>query len=99
MEGSYRFRTGGAQNEVHVDFTAGTHPAPRLLILASVYNTFSDGVGAGVYNYKYRYHDIYLSAVYDLNKNISFQLGATGTVAGQNALRQRGPVVGIWFKF
>lgn len=99
VEGSYRLRGGAAQNEAHADVTFGTRPTPRVLLLASVYNTFSDGRGAGLYDYKFRYHDVYLSAVYDVTEHLSLQIGATGTIAGRNALRQRGPLAGLWYKF
>lgn len=99
LEGSYRLSSGAQQNESHVDFTIGTRVTPRLLLLASVYNTFSDGRGTGLYDYSYRYHDVYLTAVYNITNHVGLQLGATGTVAGRNALRQRGPVFGVWYTF
>lgn len=99
VEGAYRFRNGEPPNEMHVDATFGLHPAPRLLLLASSYNTISDGPGTGVFAYDYRYDDVYLSGVYDLTKALSLQLGLHGTMAGRNALRQRGFFTGLWVNF
>lgn len=109
LEGSYRLRSGPA-NEFHVDATIGTRAAPRLLLLAAIYNTVSDGRGSASpvsngngstfnYQYSYRYHDVYVSAVYDLTRRVAVQVGATATVAGRNALRQRGPLIGLWYTF
>ena len=110
LEGSYRLRSGRPPNEVHADLTFGTRPTPKLLLLASVYNTISDGKGSDrpivnvggstfSYDYKYRYHDALVSAVYSVTPRMAVQLGATATIAGRNALRQRGPVLGLWYKF
>lgn len=109
-EAGYRFRTGRPPNEIHADLTVGTHVTPKLMVLGSVQNTISDGrgsarpfsIGGGQtfnYNYAYRYHDVSLSAVYALSPRFSLQAGATATVAGRNALRQRGPFVGLWYRF
>jgi len=110
LEGSYRLRSGRPPNEVHADVTLGTRPTDKLLLLASVYNTFSDGKGSArpidngdgtsfSYDYKYRYHDAFLSAVYSLNSRVAVQVGGTGTIGGRNALRQRGGLIGLWYTF
>lgn len=110
LEGSYRLRSGRPPSEYHVDVTFGTRPAPRLLLLASVANTVSDGRGSSrpidsgdgstfSYDYKYRYHDAFVSAVYSLTSHLAVQAGATATIAGRNALRQRGPLIGLWYSF
>ena len=110
LEAGYRFRSGRPPNEVHIDATIGTRPTPRLLLLASAYGTISDGSGSSApltnpdgtsfsYDYPYRYYDVSASAVYSVSSRVAVQLGFTGTVAGKNALRQRGPVVGLWYTF
>lgn len=98
-EGGYRFRSGDPQNEFHADLSLGYHVAPRFQLLASSYNTISDGRGTGIFARNYRYHDVYLTGVYDLSRKVAVQFGYTGTIAGKNALRQRGLIVGLWYKF
>ncbi|MFA5967649.1 MAG: hypothetical protein WC816_00135 [Sphingomonas sp.] len=110
LETSYRLRAGRPPSEFHVDASFGTHATSRLLLLASLYGTISDGKGSSEplnypdgtsfnYGYKYRYYDLSVSAVYSVTPRFGIQAGATATVAGKNALRQRGPFVGIWYNF
>jgi len=99
LEGSYRLRAGDPQNEFHADATLGYRATPRVLLLASSYNTYSDGVGRDVFAQRYRYNDVFLSGVYDVSDRLSLQAGYTATVAGRNALRQRGPLLGLWYRF
>lgn len=98
-EAGYRLRSGDLPNEYHLDATFGVRPAPKFLLIASSYNTFSDGEGRGVFNDSYRYGDLFLSGVVEVNPAISLQAGYTATIYGKNALRQRGPTVGLWINF
>lgn len=98
VEGSYRFRAGDPPNETHIDATLGIRATPKLLLLANSFNTISDGSGQGVFR-RYRYHNVYGSAAYDVSQRVTLQLGALGTVAGRNALRERGLFTGLWFRF
>lgn len=98
-EGGYRFRSGDLPNEFHFDLSAGVDATDRLLLLATSANTISDGRGQGLVNQEYRYGDLYLSGVYQVTDNLRIQAGYTGTVYGKNALRQRGPLVGLWLEF
>lgn len=98
-EAGYRFRSGDLPNEYHVDTTVGAHAAEKVLLLASLSSTFSDGAGRGIFGQKYHYGDFYLSGVYDINRHFSLQAGYTATLYGKNALRQRGPLFGVWYKF
>lgn len=99
LEGSYRFRDDDPPDETHVDASLGYRATDRLLLLINSYNTFSNGRGRGLFDYRFRYHDVFASGVYDLNKSVSLQLGARATVAGRNALRERGAFAGLWFRF
>ncbi|MBF5091548.1 hypothetical protein F1640_16355 [Novosphingobium sp. NBM11] len=98
-EAGYRVRSGDLPNETHIDGSAGVHLSPKFMVLASSANTISDGAGRGVFNRPYRYGDGFLSLVYSVNKNISFQAGYTATLYGRNALRQRGLTFGVWYNF
>lgn len=98
LEGGYRLRAGDAPNAFNIDATLGIRAAPRVLLLASSYNAISDGAGRGVFR-RYRYHNSYVSAAYDLSRHVTAQLGVSGTVAGRNALRERGLLAGLWYRF
>ena len=98
LEGAYRRRDGQPPNEFHVDATLGVNATARLL-LASSYDTISDGRGSGVFQNKFRYDNVYLSGVYDVTDAIALQLGVQGTVAGRNALRKRGVFGGVRSRF
>lgn len=98
LEGGYRLRSGEPPNAFNIDATLGIRAAPRLLLLASSYNAISDGRGRGVFA-PYRYHNVYLSGAYDVSRHVTVQLGVSGTVAGRNALRERGLVGGLWYRF
>lgn len=99
-EGGYRLRSGRQANEFHADFTAGWHANSRLMLLASLYNTWSDGRStAGSLEQKYNYGDFFLNAAYQINDRVSVMLGYRMTVYGRNALRQRGPLLGFWITF
>ena len=98
VEGAYRLRAGDPPNDFHLDATLGIRAAPRLLLLANSFNTISDGDGRGVFR-RYRYHNAYLSGAYDVSDRVTLQLGGLGTVAGRNALRERGLFAGVWLRF
>ncbi|MDT0576105.1 hypothetical protein RM533_07880 [Croceicoccus sp. F390] len=98
-EGGYRLRSGDLPNEFHADFSAGTNLTNRFMLLATLANTFSDGPGENIVNQSYRYGDAYVSGVFAVTDRISVQAGYTATIYGKNALRQRGPLVGVWIHF
>lgn len=96
-EAGYRLRSDDPPNEFRLDATLGLRVAPRLLLIAASYNVWSDGAGSAGFQ-SYRYHNGYLSAVYDLSDRIALQLGGHLTLAGRNALRERGAFAGLWLK-
>lgn len=98
VQGGYRFRSGGPPNEYRADVTLGYRPTNDLLLLAQSFNVFSDGSGSAGLN-SYRYHNTYLSGVYQIGRKVSLQLGGMMTLAGKNALRERGLVTGLWYRF
>ena len=98
VEGGYRWRAGDPPNEAHVDATIGLRASPRLWFIANSYNTISDGSGQGVFR-RFRYHNLYVSTAYDVSRHVTLQFGALGTVAGRNALRERGLFGGLWYRF
>lgn len=98
VQGGYRLRDRAPPNEFHFDATLGIRPAKSLLLMAQSFNTISDGVGSGGFP-KYRYSNVYVSGVVDVTSSISLQVGGIGTVSGQNALRERGFMAGVWFRW
>ncbi|QFT78699.1 hypothetical protein [Erythrobacter sp. THAF29] len=98
-EGGYRLRSGNLPNEFRVDLTVGANVSEELLLLITSTNTISDGAGEGPFDDDYRYGDVFVSAAYRVAPNVRVQAGYTATVFGKNALRQRGPLVGLWFTF
>lgn len=94
-----RFRFGAPPNEIRADFTFGVRPAPQWLVLVQSFNVISVGEGTGGNNPQYAYHKLQLSAVYALTPTLSVQLGGFETVAGHNAFRERGLILGVWSKF
>jgi hypothetical protein len=97
-EAGYRFRAEEPPDEFHLDLTLGIQAAPRLRLIGSLYNVFSNGRGSGIFD-SYRYHNLYATAVYDVSERVSVQFGGQATIAGENALRERGLVGGLWFRF
>jgi len=95
---AYRIRTGDPSDEVRADFTIGTRPVPKVLLLAQSFNTFSTGSAQGVFS-DVREHKVQLSVVWDFAKDWSLQAGTIATVAGEETLQERGIVLGVWRVF
>ncbi|WP_158703009.1 hypothetical protein [Allosphingosinicella vermicomposti] len=97
-DAGYTFRGDDPPNEFHADIIFGFRPTPRTLLMANLYNTFSDGPGDDEFR-SYRYHNLFLSGVYDINDTVSLHLGGLMTLDGKNALRERGLLLGAWIHF
>lgn len=98
FQAGYRFRNGGPPNEFRLDATVGVRPAEKLLLMAQSFNVISDGRGTGVFG-KHAYSNIYVSAAYDITPRLALQIGGIATVAGRNALKERGFLAGTWLRF
>lgn len=94
----YRIRFDDPANEIRADLTLGTRPHPDVLLLAQSFNTMADGSAEGIFE-NGREHKAQLSAVWDVTESWSLQLGGIATVAGENALRERGVVAAVWRRF
>ncbi|MBX7480935.1 transporter [Qipengyuania qiaonensis] len=97
-QASYRLRDGDPPNEFHADVTLGYRPDPDFLLMAQSFNTISDGAGQGIFD-EYRYHNLQLSGVLNVSRSVALQAGLMGTIAGENALRERGFFGGVWVSF
>lgn len=98
LQAGYRIRNGEPPNEYKIDATFGIRPTPRLLLLAQSFNTISDGRGRGIFD-RYRYYNLYVSGAYDITPRWTLQLGGLMTLAGENALRERGLFAAVWYRF
>ena len=91
-QAGYRWRAGGA-DEVKLDLSAGIRPFDDWLLLAQFFSTMSVG------SERYSHHKAQGSIVYDINTRWSVQAGAFATIAGENALKERGVVSAIWYRY
>lgn len=96
LQGAYRIRPGAPNDEVRADLTLGLRPRPRLLWMAQSFNTIAAGGGAFAGATE---HKAQVSLVYDLTKHLSVQFGGIATVAGRNALSERGVISAVWYRF
>ncbi|WP_279478954.1 hypothetical protein [Aureimonas sp. SK2] len=95
-QGAYRVAGPTKADEIHADLTFGLRPRADLLLLAqsfSVVGLEADGIEG------YDAHKLQLSAVYDVTPTVAVQAGGWGTVAGRNALDERGLLAALWLKF
>ncbi len=95
----YRWRNGRHADEVRADFAIGMRPHERLQILLQSFNAVAVQRLAGTDARRAREHKLQLSAVFDVTQTWSVQAGVFATVAGRNALRGQGVVLGVWRKF
>lgn len=97
-EAAYRIRFDDPPSEFRLDLTAGLRPIPRWLVLAQSFTVVSNGAGRGPFP-AYWYTKAQLAAVYEIGDGWSVQAGAVMTYAGDNALREIGGLVGLWWQF
>ena len=91
-QAGYRWRAGGA-DEAKLDLSAGIRPFEDWLLLAQVFSTISVG------GERYSHHKAQGSIVYDINDRWSVQAGVFATIAGENALKERGVVSAVWYRY
>ena len=92
-----RFRAAPFANEARVDATLGIRPWPRVLVLVQDFSSFAAPSGTLIE----RVDDskLQVSAVYDLSKIWSVQVGGFRTFAGRNIVRETGPMAALWVRF
>jgi protein XagA len=96
-QAGYRWRGGRHAGEARLDMTLGIRPVDRVLLLVQSLNTLAvTGTGAAG---RPRQHKLQASIVYDLTETWSVQAGAFVAVAGRDALREQGVLLGLWRKF
>jgi protein XagA len=96
-EAAYRIRAGAPADEIRIDLTFGLRPAPRWLVLVQSFSTISVGEAGRPFE-PTRSHKMSLALAYSIGA-WTFQVGAIATIAGQNALQERGFITGVWYRF
>lgn len=96
-QAAYRVQFADRPDEARFDLTLGFRPTEKVLLLVQTASTFS--LGSRAETGAYRYHKAGASIVYDLNESLSVQFGGFATVYGRNALRERGAVSALWYRF
>ena len=98
LQGSFRYRSGGAPSEWHGDVTMGFHPTDRLLLLAQSFSRVPTG-RSDVRFGRSRATDLGLKGVYRLTPTWFIAVGASATASGRDALRERSLSTGLWHTF
>lgn len=95
---AYRVRGGAAPDERRIDLAFGVRPLPRILLLAQSFTTIVDGRAPGTSRAGW-YGKLQGSMVYDLTRTWSMQAGYVRTIAGRDALSERGGILAVWTRF
>jgi hypothetical protein len=93
----YRTRGGGPADEIRLDLTLGARPHPRWLVLLQSFSAASVGEASPPFRMG-QSHKVAVSAAYTIGR-FTLQAGGIATIAGQNALRERGFITALWFRF
>ena len=93
----YRWRNG-PPSEWHGDFTLGVRPVEKVMLMLQSFNTIS-GPSTSVIFPRNSLSKLQGSIVYDFTKAISGQIGAFESIAGENALKERGVIAAVWYRF
>ncbi|MCI4680670.1 hypothetical protein K9U39_02575 [Rhodoblastus acidophilus] len=94
----YRLVGGIEPNEGHFDATFGLYLTRDLLVMAQSFNTIS-GASGNPQAPQWAQAKAQFSLVYRLNPEWRAQAGGFVTVAGQNAYRENGVLLGLWRQF
>jgi len=98
MQLGYRVRFGKPADELRLDLTAGIDLAPKIMALVQSFNSVSVD-SAELPFVKTREHKVSASLVYEFRENWSVQVGGLLTLAGGDALEERGAILGLWRDF
>lgn len=98
LSAGFRLCGGPAPNETHADLTLGFYVLPGLLLMAQSFNIMSAPSKNPAYP-QWAQSKAQFSLVASLNADWRVQLGGFTTVAGQNAYREAGALLGLWRRF
>lgn len=97
ISAGYRYRIGEGPDEIVADATLGVHLTDRWMLIGQSFSTISTAFERPEDDYAF--HKAQGSVVYRLNERWSVQAGAFATLAGHNALKERGVVTALWYDF
>jgi protein XagA len=106
-EAAYRFYAK-EPGEWRFDLTFGIRPVPGMLLMLQNFASFTKAppifpqwvLTNGSSKYDRSWSDkLQPSIVFDITPQWSIQAGSFFTVAGKNAGREFGPLIGVWYKF
>jgi protein XagA len=98
LQAGYRWRGGGAADELRLDATLGARPIPSILFMIQSFNTITTGTDRRFTIGKTRQHKVQLSAVYDATENWSVQIGVFTSLKGRETLKEQGALLALWRK-
>lgn len=108
-EAAYRFYADNQPGEWRFDLTFGMRPVPGLLVMLQNFTSFTKAPvlsqgGLGKFSFSTTYarsawDKLQPSIVIEIAPQWSIQAGGFFTVAGVNAGREFGPLIGVWYKF
>ena len=93
----YRWRNG-PPSEWHGDFTLGVRPVEKVMLMLQSFNTISESSTSLIFP-RNSLSKLQGSVVYDFTKAISGQIGVFDSIAGENALKERGVIAAVWYRF
>jgi protein XagA len=101
VEASHTWRGDGLPQEWHADLTFGIRPQPQILLMLASFATLAGNRAADCTSWRVCWTSLKLqpSVVYDVSPHWSAQAGVLATVAGQNAGRELGPILALWYRF
>ncbi len=98
LSAGYRTRAGRPPNEGRADFTFGIRPGEKWLVLLQSFNSISNGPGAAGFPQQSA-SKFQASAVYDLTRKWSLQLGVLQTLASRRIGSETGASCALWYRF
>jgi protein XagA len=98
-QAGYRWRSGRHADELRLDLTVGIRPVPQVLLLLQAMNAFAIQQGSATTGERPRQHKLQASVVLDITPTWSLQGGVFTSIAGRDALKERGVMLGVWRKF
>jgi len=97
--GAWCYRPAGRPGEAKLNVTIGTRPlAETMLLLKSETSASIGKVEAESAVQRVATSKVGLSVVQQIYKDVSLELGAMRTVAGQNSLRETTLTLGLWYR-
>jgi hypothetical protein len=91
----YRSR-GQNGDEIRADFTFGLRPIVSVLLMAQSFSAVTPRAGLATFVASQKFQ---LSAVYDVTKYMSVQLGVVTALGGANSPAERGVVSALWWRY